>query len=634
MKYKNYREMYDFSIRDPEAFWGKQAEDCITWFKPWDHVIAKNPDGVSARWFVGGKLNACYNCLDRHLPQLAEKIAIIWEGDEDQASKKMTYQELFIEVCRFANLLKEKGIRKGDRVCIYMPMLIESIVAVLACARIGAIHSVVFGGFSAEALRNRINDAECKMVITADGGYRGGKLLSLKLQVDEALEGCSGVQQVIVVKHTGLPISWNASRDIDYHEAVLNCSSFCNVEELEANEPLFILYTSGSTGKPKGILHTLGGYLLQVSLSFKVVFNYEPNDIFWCTADIGWITGHSYVIYGPLMNGATTVLFAGTPTHPSPSRYWEIIDKYKVNIFYTAPTAIRSLMRFGQAPLQTTHRTSLKLLATVGEPINPDVWEWYYQCVGKLQCPIVDTWWQTETGGIMITPFPKEAKLKPGAAGWPFFGIHPEILDESGKVIEGEGEGNLVIAQPWPGQLHTIYGNPERFQESYFRRFPGYYFTGDGARRDQEGDYWITGRVDDVLNVSGHRLGTAEIESALVSHPKVAEAAVVDYPHSIKGQGIYAFVTLMENIFPDEALKKELLLHVKERIGSIAVPDYIQWSNELPKTRSGKIMRRLLRKIVHGETQALGDTSTLANPLVIEDLIKNSFVNKLDNPAQ
>ncbi len=621
---ETYHAMYARSLENPIQFWDEQARQYLDWFQPWQQVVEGDLTHPPVRWFVGGKLNACYNCLDRHLPQRADQTAIIWEGDQPEQSQRISYGELFAAVCRFANVLKTTGIQKGDRVCIYLPTIPEAAIAMLACTRIGAIHSVVFGGFSAEALQNRIQNADCKMVITADATARGGKIIPLKENVDKALEDCPNVKSVIVIDHMQVKIDWQPERDINYATVMSQASLECPPEELSATDPLFILYTSGSTGKPKGILHGLGGYLLYVTMTFKIVFNYQPGDIFWCTADLGWITGHSYLLYGALANGATTLLFSGIPTYPDASRFWQIIDKYQVNIFYTAPTAIRALMRYGNAPLQSTQRTSLKCLGTVGEPINPEVWRWYYEMVGKQRCPIVDTWWQTETGGIMITPLPGATKLEPGAASWPFFGVDPVLVDDQGKIVNGETSGNLLIARPWPGQLQTIYGDQTRFEQGYLAPNPGFYTTGDGAKRDQYGYYWISGRVDDVLNISGHRIGTAEIESALVAHPKVAEAAVVGCPHEVKGQAVYAFVTVLAHITPDAALHQELVQCVREKIGGLATPEYIQWAPELPKTRSGKIMRRLLRKIVHSETRNLGDISTLANPAVIPDLIKNN----------
>lgn len=623
MDVETYKKMYTYSMDHPHEFWDEQARKYLHWFRFWQQVVDGDLTHPPVRWFVGGELNACYNCLDRHLPERAEQIALVWEGDDPAQSQSLTYQQLFEAVCRFANVLKTYGIQKGDRICIYLPTIPEAAIAMLACARIGAVHSVVFGGFSTEALKNRIQDAGCKMVVTADATYRGGKIIHLKTNVDKAVADCPEVTYVIVVKHCQTEIEWRPHRDIDYAQAMDRASAECPPERLAATDPLFILYTSGSTGKPKGILHSIGGYLLYVTMTFKIVFNYQPGDIYWCSADVGWITGHSYLIYGPLANGGTTLLFSGIPTYPNASRFWNIIDKYQVNIFYTAPTAIRALMRLGNEPVQSTSRRSLKLLGTVGEPINPHVWEWYYEIVGGGRCPVVDTWWQTETGGIMITPFPGAAKLEPGAAGWPFFGVAPILVDDQGEIITGEGSGNLLIAQSWPGLLHTIYGDPIRYRQAYLSSHPGFYTTGDGAKRDKNGQYWISGRVDDVLNISGHRIGTAEIESALVAHPQVAEAAVVSCPHEIKGEAVYAFVTVLAEVTPNSALRQELMILVREKIGGLAIPEFIQWAPELPKTRSGKIIRRLLRKIVHSEIENLGDTSTLANPAVIEDLIKN-----------
>ncbi len=618
-----YQEMYARSISDPEGFWAEQAKQFVSWFKPWKKVSQWDYKKAVIQWFEGGKLNASYNCLDRHLDQRGNQVAIIWEGDDPAVDKKITYRELHELVCRFANVLKSRGVRKGDRVCIYMPMIPEAAIAMLACARIGAVHSVVFGGFSPESLKDRIQDSDCRVVVTADEGVRGAKKVPLKSNTDTALQDCPDVHTVLVVKHTGGNIAWNESRDVWYHEAMNNVSADCPAEEMDAEDPLFILYTSGSTGKPKGALHTTGGYLLYVAITHKYVFDYHDNDIFWCTADVGWVTGHSYIVYGPLANGATTLMFEGVPTYPSASRFWEVVDKHQVNIFYTAPTAIRALMREGDAPVQRTSRKSLRVLGTVGEPINPEAWEWYYHVVGDGRYPVVDTWWQTETGGILITPLPGATKLKPGSATRPFFGIAPAIVDNEGKVLDGACSGNLVITRPWPGQMRTVYGDHPRFIETYFKTYPGMYFTGDGARRDADGYYWITGRVDDVLNVSGHRLGTAEVESALVLHDAVAEAAVVGFPHDIKGQGIYAYVTLMNGTKPTEELRKALVNLVRKEIGPIASPDIIQWAPSLPKTRSGKIMRRILRKIAANELDKLGDTSTLADPSVVEELISN-----------
>ncbi|GMR03973.1 MAG: acetate--CoA ligase [Gammaproteobacteria bacterium] len=618
-----YQEMYARSISDPEGFWAEQAKQFVSWFKPWKKVSQWDYKKAVIQWFEGGKLNASYNCLDRHLDQRGNQVAIIWEGDDPAVDKKITYRELHEQVCRFANVLKSHGVRKGDRVCIYMPMIPEAAIAMLACVRIGAVHSVVFGGFSPESLKDRILDSDCRVVVTADEGVRGAKKVPLKGNTDTALQACPDVHAVLVVKHTGGDIAWHKGRDVWYHEAMNNVSADCPAEEMDAEDPLFILYTSGSTGKPKGALHTTGGYLLYVAITHKYVFDYHDNDIFWCTADVGWVTGHSYIVYGPLANGATTLMFEGVPTYPSASRFWEVVDKHQVNIFYTAPTAIRALMREGDAPVQRTSRKSLRVLGTVGEPINPEAWEWYYHVVGDGRYPVVDTWWQTETGGILITPLPGATKLKPGSATRPFFGIAPAIVDNEGKVLDGACSGNLVITRSWPGQMRTVYGDHPRFIETYFKTYPGMYFTGDGARRDADGYYWITGRVDDVLNVSGHRLGTAEVESALVLHDAVAEAAVVGFPHDIKGQGIYAYVTLMNGTKPTEELRKALVNLVRKEIGPIASPDIIQWAPSLPKTRSGKIMRRILRKIAANELDKLGDTSTLADPSVVEELISN-----------
>ena len=620
---KKYRELYDNSVADPEGFWAAQAKDFLTWSKPWGKVLEWDyPQGI-IRWFQGGKLNACYNCVDRHLEKRGHQTALIWEGDDPAKSKKITYRELHAAVSRCANVLKSRGVKKGDRVCIYMPMIPEAAIAMLACARIGAVHSVVFGGFSPESLKDRILDSDCRVVITSDEGVRGAKGIPLKGNTDTALLACPRVHTVLVVKHTGAKIAWQDGRDVWYHDAMERAAANCVAEEMDAEDPLFILYTSGSTGKPKGVLHTTGGYLLFAAITHKYVFDYHDGDIYWCTADVGWVTGHTYIVYGPLTNGAISLMFEGIPTYPDVARFWQVIDKHQVNTFYTAPTALRALMRDGDAPVKKTSRKSLRLLGTVGEPINPEAWEWYYHVVGDGRCPIVDTWWQTETGGHLITPLPGATKLKPGSATLPFFGVVPAIMDKDGKVLEGACEGNLVITRPWPGQMRTIYGDHARFIDTYFKTYPGMYFSGDGARRDQDGYYWITGRVDDVINVSGHRLGTAEVESALVLHPAVAEAAVVGYPHAIKGQGIYAYVTLMRDVQPSETLRKELVNQVRTEIGPIASPDAIQWAPGLPKTRSGKIMRRILRKIAANETETLGDTSTLADPGVVQDLIHN-----------
>jgi len=622
---KTYQEMYARSLSDPDGFWGEQARQFVTWFKPWTRVSDCSYDArnLHVRWFEGGKLNVAYNCLDRHLEKRGNQVAILWEGDDPKEDRTLTYRELHEQVCKFANVLKSRGVKKGDRVCIYMPMIPEAAMAMLACARIGAVHSVVFGGFSPESLKDRILDSDCRVVITADEGVRGGKHVPLKKNTDTALAHCPNVHTVLVIKRTGGEIQWNPARDVWYHELMSTASAECLPEEMDAEDPLFILYTSGSTGKPKGVLHTSGGYLLFAAMTHKYVFDYHDGDIYWCTADVGWVTGHSYILYGPLANGATTTIFEGVPNYPSSSRFWEVIDKHKVNIFYTAPTAIRALMREGEAPVKKTSRASLKLLGTVGEPINPEAWEWYYRVVGEAKRPIVDTWWQTETGGILITPLPGATRLKPGSATRPFFGIVPAIVDGEGKVLEGACSGNLVITRSWPGQMRTVYGDHQRFIDTYFKTYAGNYFTGDGARRDKDGYYWITGRVDDVLNVAGHRIGTAEIESALVLHHSVAEAAVVGFPHDIKGQGIYCYVTLKLGVQSSDELRRELVQQVRKEIGPTATPDVIQWAPGLPKTRSGKIMRRILRKIAENELGNLGDTSTLADPTVVDDLVKN-----------
>ncbi|MCW8827767.1 MAG: acetate--CoA ligase, partial [Gammaproteobacteria bacterium] len=598
-----YMEMYQRSVDDPDGFWGEQAEQFLTWFKPWDKVLDWSfTDNVHIKWFEGGKLNVAYNCIDRHLESRGDQVAIIWEGDDPSDDKKITYNELYEHVTKLANALKGRGVKKGDRVCIYMPMIPEAAYAMLACARIGAVHSVVFGGFSPEALKDRILDSDCQVVITADEGLRGGRRVPLKANTDKALEHCPNVHTVLTVKRTGGDIAWQEGRDIWYHDAVADASTDCPPEEMDAEDPLFILYTSGSTGTPKGVLHTTGGYLLYVAMTTKYTFDLHEGDIYWCTADVGWITGHSYLVYGPLAIGATTLSFEGVPSYPDASRFWQVVDKHKVSVFYTAPTAIRALMREGDEPVKKTSRKSLRLLGTVGEPINPEAWEWYHRVVGEERCPIVDTWWQTETGGHMITPLPGATALKPGSATRPFFGVQPAIVDATdGTVLEGEAEGALVMTHPWPGQMRTVYGDHQRFIDTYFSTYKGTYFSGDGARRDADGYYWITGRMDDVLNVSGHRMGTAEVESALVLHEKVAEAAVVGYPHDIKGQGIYCYVTLVKGVEPSDELKKELVALVREEIGPIASPDVIQWAPGLPKTRSGKIMRRILRKIAANE---------------------------------
>ena len=620
----NYCERYEASIRDPEAFWREEGKR-IDWFKPYSKVKDVNfgPGDVHIKWFHDGTTNAAHNCIDRHLDKRRDQVAIIWEGDDPKDDKKITYGELHEEVCRLANVLKARGIEKGDRVTIYMPMIPEAAYAMLACARIGAVHSVVFGGFSPDALAGRIIDCESNCVITADEGIRGGRKIPLKANTDKALESCPGVKTVVVVKRTGGDIGWEDGRDVWYHEACAEASADCPAEEMNAEDPLFILYTSGSTGKPKGVLHTTGGYMVYASMTHEYVFDYHDGDIYWCTADVGWVTGHSYIVYGPLANGATTLMFEGVPNYPDFSRFWEVCDKHKVQIFYTAPTAIRALMREGDEPVNKTSRETLRILGTVGEPINPEAWEWYYKVVGGERCPIVDTWWQTETGGILITPLPGATALKPGSATRPFFGVQPLLVDNDGNPLKGAAEGNLCIADSWPGQMRTVYGDHERFIQTYFSTYPGRYFTGDGCRRDEDGYYWITGRVDDVINVSGHRMGTAEVESALVAHDKVAEAAVVGAPHEIKGQGIYAYVTLNAGEEPSDELRKELVTWVRKEIGPIASPDWLQWAPGLPKTRSGKIMRRILRKIAENDYSNLGDTSTLADPAVVNDLVEN-----------
>jgi acetyl-CoA synthetase len=622
---EKYKELYAQSIEDPEQFWATQASR-IDWVKPFTKVknTSFGPEQVSIKWFEDGTLNAAYNCIDRHLLRLGDLTAIIWEGDDPAQSRHITYRELYESVCRLANVLKALGIGKGDTVTIYLPMIPEAAFAMLACARIGAIHSVVFGGFSPDSLAGRIDDCGSRLVITADEGVRGGRKIPLKANTDAAIEKLgNSVDAVLVVKRTGGAIAWKDGRDIWYEEAVAAEPPECLITEMNAEDPLFILYTSGSTGTPKGVLHTTGGYVVFASLTHQYIFDYHDGDVYWCTADVGWVTGHSYLVYGPLSNGATTLMFEGVPTYPTASRFWEVVDKHQVNIFYTAPTAIRALMGAGDEPVKRTSRASLKLLATVGEPINPEAWEWYHRVIGEGRCPIVDTWWQTETGGILITPLPGATALKPGSATRPFFGVKPGIVDTEGNLLEGPCSGNLVIKESWPGQMRTVFGDHERFVMTYFSAYPGKYFTGDGCRRDEDGYYWITGRVDDVINVAGHRLGTAEVESALVAHEKVAEAAVVGYPHDIKGQGIYAYVTLMEGVEPDEALRADLVAFVRKEIGPIASPDVIHFAPGLPKTRSGKIMRRILRKIAEKEFNALGDISTLADPAVVEDLIRN-----------
>ena len=625
---EQYKTLYRQSIDDPETFWGEQAKNFLSWSKPWDKVMDYSFDAkdLYIKWFQGGTLNVAYNCIDRHLASKGEQTAIIWEGDNPSDDKKITFNELHHDVSKFANILKSRGVKKGDRVCIYMPMIPEAGYAMLACARIGAVHSVVFGGFSPEALKGRILDSDCQVVITADEGIRSGKQIPLKANTDKALEGCPNVHTVLTIKRTGGDISWHAERDVWYHEEFEKASNDCPCEEMEAEDPLFILYTSGSTGTPKGILHTTGGYLLFATMTMKYTFDLQENDIYWCTADVGWITGHSYLLYGPLANAATTVFFEGVPNYPSASRFWEVVDKHQVTVFYTAPTAIRALMAAGDEAVTKTSRKSLRLLGTVGEPINPEAWQWYYNVVGEARCPIVDTWWQTETGGHMLTPLPGATALKPGSAAQPFFGVKPGLIDtETNKLIEGtaEASGALVMTGSWPGQIRSIYGDHQRMVDTYFKDYPGYYFSGDGARRDADGYYWITGRMDDVLNVSGHRMGTAEVESALVLHDSIAEAAVVGYPHEIKGQGIYAYVTAINGVEYTDELKKELVDLCRQEIGPIAKPDIIQWAPGLPKTRSGKIMRRILRKIAENELDSLGDTSTLADPAVVEHLIEN-----------
>ena len=618
-----YQAMYRESIKNPEKFWAKQAEEFLSWESPWQTVCDYNFERADATWFGGGTLNVSVNCIDRHLKERADQTALIWEGDEPTDDKKVTYRELHDKVSRMGNVLRDRGVKKGDRVCIYMPMIPEAAYAMLACARIGAVHSVVFGGFSPGALQNRILDSGCKVVITADEGYRGGKIVPLKANVDKALVNCPNVHTCLMVERTGGSIEWTSNRDICYEASIQRVSAICAAEIMDSEDPLFILYTSGSTGKPKGVLHTTGGYLLMAAMSHKFTFDYKDGDIYWCTADIGWITGHSYILYGPLCNGGISLMFEGVPTYPDESRFWQVIDKHQVNQFYTAPTAIRALMGAGDKWVKSTSRSSLKLLGTVGEPINPEVWEWYYRVVGQSRCPIVDTWWQTETGAHMLTPLPGATDLKPGSATQPFFGVVPILLDTEGNEIRGAGEGLLMIKSSWPSQIRTVYGDHQRCIETYFSAYPGYYFTGDGARRDEDGYYWITGRVDDVLNVSGHRMGTAEVESALVLHEKIAEAAVVGCPHDIKGQGIYCYVTPMLGVKPDDILRAELVALCVSEIGPIAKPDIIQWAPGLPKTRSGKIMRRILRKVAANELDNLGDISTLADPSVIDELIGN-----------
>ncbi len=626
-----YKSMYARSVSDPEGFWS-EAGRRLTWIKP--YTRAKNtsfvPGKVDIRWFEDGTLNVSANCIDRHLATRGDQVAIIWEGDNPNESEQITYRQLHEHVQRFANVLKKHGVKKGDRVTIYLPMIPQAAYAMLACTRIGAVHSIVFGGFSPDSLQNRIEDANSKLIITADEGLRGGKPVPLKKNADAALAKCAGDEKMLVVRRTGNPVPWTTGRDFWLHEELPTVAATCDAVEMAAEDPLFVLYTSGSTGKPKGVVHTTGGYLLHAAMTHQYVFDYHDGDIYWCTADVGWVTGHSYIVYGPLANGATTLMFEGIPTYPTASRFWDVVDKWKVNIFYTAPTAIRSLMGAGDALVTASDRSSLRVLGSVGEPINPEAWEWYHRVVGNSRCPIVDTWWQTETGGILISPLPGATALKPGSATLPFFGVQPALVDDKGNFLEGAAQGNLVILDSWPGQSRTIYGDHERFEQTYFSAYPGMYFTGDGCRRDEDGYYWITGRVDDVINVSGHRMGTAEVESALVSHPKVAEAAVVGYPHDLKGQGIYCYVTLNNGETGDDGLRKELVAHVRKEIGPIASPDLIQFSPGLPKTRSGKIMRRILRKIAEDDFSNLGDTSTLADPGVVDDLVGNRQNRRVD----
>lgn len=626
INFESYKEMYERSNQDPEQFWGEQAGR-ITWYKKWSRVKdTQFSKPVHIRWYQGGELNVSYNCIDRHLDKRGDKVAIIWEPDNPNTpSRKITYKDLHREVNKFANVLKNMGVKKGDRVSLYMPMIPETAFAMLACARIGAIHSLIFAGFSPDSIADRVNDCESAFILTADEGYRGGKTIALKANVDAAIEKTQTVKKVLVVKNTGGSVNMKAERDVWYHEEVKKVSDDCKPEIMKSEDPLFILYTSGSTNKPKGVMHATGGYLVYASLTHQYVFDYKENDVYWCSADVGWVTGHSYIIYGPLANGATTLMFEGIPSYPTPARFWEIVDKHQVNIFYTAPTAIRALMREGDDWIKKTSRASLRLLGSVGEPINPEAWLWYYHIVGEGKSPVVDTWWQTETGGILISPLPGAFKLKPGSATLPFFGVKPRIVSNEGKELHGVCEGLLLIEDSWPGQMVTVYKDHARFEETYFSSYKNFYFTGDGCKRDEDGYYWITGRVDDVINVSGHRMGTAEIESALVSHHHVAEAAVVGFPHDIKGQGIYAFVTLKSGIQPSDELKKELVQWVRKEIGPIATPDKIQWAKGLPKTRSGKIMRRILRKIAEGVVDNLGDTSTLSDPAVVQDLIENKI---------
>ena len=626
---EEYEKLYAESVKDPEGFWAKIAEEYITWYKKWDKVNEENYKEGDIKWYLGGKLNACYNCLDRHLgTDLENKTALISEGNDPSEDIKYTYKELHSEVSKFANVLKDQGVKKGDRVTLYLPMIAQLAIAVLACARIGAIHSVVFGGFSADALKDRIIDCDSKLLVTCDGTFRGAKAVPQKDNADKAVEG-TPVTKVIVVNRVGdkIKCDWKEGRDLWWEDLMAKASDDCPCEEMDAEDPLFILYTSGSTGKPKGVMHTTGGYMVYVAFTHKMIFDYHPGDIYWCTADIGWVTGHSYIVYGPLANGATSIMFEGVPAYPDWGRFWDVVDKYKVNIIYTAPTAIRAIAKEGLEHVKKRDLSSLQLLGTVGEPINPEAWGWYHDNIGKGKCPIVDTWWQTETGGILITPLPGAWPTKPGSATLPYFGVQPCLLDADAKEIEGPGEGALCIKRSWPGQMRGVYGDPKRFKDTYFIQYPGYYFSGDGARRDEDGYYWIIGRIDDVINVSGHRMGTAEVESALVAHPKVAEAAVVGFPHDIKGQGIYAYVTLNSGETKSDELKKELVQHVRKEIGPIATPDKIQFADGLPKTRSGKIMRRILRKIAENQPEAVGDTSTLADPAVVDDLVKNREVS-------
>ena len=620
---EKYQADYQRSIEDSEGFWAEKAKEFLTWSKGWDTTLQYDFPKGEIKWFDGGKLNVSVNCLDRHLEKRGDQPAIIWESDEPSVDKTYTYKELHAEVCRFANGLKSLGVQKGDRVCIYMPMVAEAAIAMLACTRIGAVHSVVFGGFSADALKDRLIDSETKLLIVTDESVRGGKTVPLKANADKAVASAPLVEHMLVIKRSGGDVGWTEGRDVWYHELAATVSADCPAEEMDAEDPLFILYTSGSTGKPKGVVHTTGGYLLHAAMTHKYVFDYHDGDVYWCTADVGWVTGHSYIVYGPLANGAQTVMFEGVPTYPDASRFWRVVEKHKVNIFYTAPTAIRALMAKGEEPVNDCDLSSLRILGSVGEPINPEAWEWYHRVVGKNRCPIVDTWWQTETGGVMLTPLPGATDLKPGSAMQPFFGVEPALVDNEGNEVLGNpAEGILIIKKPWPGMFRTLYGDHQRFIDAYFANYPGNYFPGDGARRDEDGHYWITGRVDDVINVSGHRMGTAEVESALVLHEAVAEAAVVGFPHEIKGQGIYAYVTLMDGVETTDELMKELVQHVRKEIGPIASPDIIQWAPGLPKTRSGKIMRRILRKIAENLIDELGDTSTLADPSVVDDLVQ------------